>query len=295
MNILLTGGSGFIGRNIIEHLSPKYRIFAPSHQELDLLNEVAVKQYFQRNQIDIVIHSAVKPGHRNAKDPSNLCYSNTRMFFNLVRNAALFDRMIFLSSGAVYDVSKNLVKVSEDSFDTYVPADEHGFAKYISAKYVENVKNITELRLFGVFGKYEDYSIRFISNAICKALHNLPITLKQNRKFDYVYIDDFIPILEYFIQNNSQHNVYNITPNESVELLAIAQTVVRLSGKDIPIHIAQEGMGNEYSGSNNRLRQELSSYLNPIFNPLEENVKRLMAWYSDNLNLIDRQLLLFDK
>lgn len=80
-NILLTGGSGFIGRNILESfLSDKYHILAPSSRELNLPDEKSVDAYFESHQIDIVVHSAVKPGHRNAKDFSDLFYTNTRMF-----------------------------------------------------------------------------------------------------------------------------------------------------------------------------------------------------------------------
>lgn len=70
MNILLTGGSGFIGRNIIESLSDRYNIIAPTHSMLELTDENTVSAFFRSNEIDVVIHSAVKPGHRNAKDPS---------------------------------------------------------------------------------------------------------------------------------------------------------------------------------------------------------------------------------
>ena len=88
--LFITGGSGFIGRNIVEAFSDKYELLAPTHAELELLDENAVKAYLEKHKVDIVIHSAVRPGHRNAKDPSNQMVSNTRMFFNLARNAQLF-------------------------------------------------------------------------------------------------------------------------------------------------------------------------------------------------------------
>ena len=37
-NILITGGSGFIGKNLREQLQGKYNIYAPSHSELELLD-----------------------------------------------------------------------------------------------------------------------------------------------------------------------------------------------------------------------------------------------------------------
>lgn len=292
MNILLTGGSGFIGKNIIEAMSGQHTIVAPSSNQLNLTDEKTVANFFAANSIDVVIHSAVKPGHRNTADNSGQLHTNTRMFFNIMRNADHFGKMIFLGSGAVYDVRQPMVKVREDDFDNHVPADEHGFSKYIIAKYVEKCEHVVKLRLFGIFGKYEDYAIRFISNAICKALCGLPITLRQNRRFDYLYIDDLMPVLEHFIHNTARHSSYNVTPDSAVELLAIAEMVKARSGKDIPIIISQPGMGAEYSGDNARLKEEIPGI---AFTPLVEAIDRLYCWYEENLHLIDRGRLFVDK
>ncbi|MFC4767263.1 NAD-dependent epimerase/dehydratase family protein [Effusibacillus consociatus] len=292
MNIVLTGGSGFIGRNILEFLSKKYTITAPSRQELDLIDEKKVRHFFATNKIDIIIHSAVKPAHRNAKNLNDIFYHNTRMFFNLIRNREFYSKMIFLSSGSVYDMRHYTPKMSESCFDRHVPADEHGFAKYVCAKHIELLEDIVELRLFGVFGKFEDYAIRFISNAICKTHFNLPITIKQNRRFDYLYVNDLMQVLEYFIHNKPSHAAYNVTPNESIELGTIAEIILAISGKELPILVQQPGLGMEYSGDNTRLCREIEAMK---FTPIEEAIHQLFNWYSSNLHVINRDLLLVDK
>lgn len=292
MNIFITGGSGFIGKNIIEFLSKKHNVFAPSHKELELLDEDVVKKYFERNYFDVVIHSAVRPGHRNAKDPTNQLYNNLRMFFNIMRNKSRFKKVIFIGSGAVYDISRSLSMVKEDFFDVSVPADEHGFSKYIIAKHIEQIDNVVELRVFGIFGKHEDYAIRFISNAICKTIFDLPITIKQNRKFSYLYIKDFIPILDYFIQNDCKYKAYNITPDDPIELRTVAEKVRDISKKNLPINIAQSNMGLEYSGDNKRLYEEISGLK---FTNIDLAIKELYDWHLENVNLINRDFLLFDK
>ncbi len=292
MKVLITGGAGFIGRNICEYLGVKYNVFAPTHTELELLDEEAVSAYFRDKRFDVIIHAAVRPGHRNAKDPSNQLYHNTRMFFNLVRNSASFKKIIVLSSGLVYDQRFYLPKMKEEYFDSHVPADEAGFSKYIIAKHIEKMDNAVELRIFGIFGKYEDYAIRFISNAICKTIFDLPITLKQNRKFDYIYIGDFSKIIEYFIENNSGYKCYNVTPNSSIELYELAEKVRKASGKGLPIKIIKGGLGLEYSGDNARLRQEMPDF---EFLPIASAIESLYAWYSENKHIINKDLLLFDK
>jgi len=294
LNVLLTGGSGFIGRNILESfLAEKYNIVAPRHAELDLIDDDAVKHFFEKNKIDIVIHSAIKPGHRNVKDSSNLFYADSRMFFNIVRNSVLYRKLIVLGSGSVYDmIRQNLPKVDEDSLGESIPVDEHGFFRYVSAKYIELIDNAVELRIFSIFGKYEDYAIRFISNAICKAIFDLPITIKQNRKFDFLYIADLMPILDYFISTDCKYKNYNITPDEAIELYVTAEKVRAISGKDLPIIVGKPGMGLEYSGSNTRLRNEIHGLK---LTNIDESMRQLYQWYSENKHTINRDLLLFDK
>jgi UDP-glucose 4-epimerase len=293
MNILLTGGSGFIGKNIIESfLSQKYTILAPTHKELELLDEDSVRDFFCRHNIDVVIHGAVRAGHRFAKDASNQLYNNTKMFFNIVRNSDKYKKMIFLGSGLTYDIRYYTPKMKEEYFDIHVPSDEGGFSKYIVAKYIEKADNIIELRIFGIFGKYEEYAIRFISNAICKVLFDLPVTIKQNRTFDYLYINDLMPVIDYFIQNNGKYKAYNVTPNESIELYTLAEKVIKISGKDLPLVVSQSGMGIEYSGDNSRLQEEVRD-LKLV--PPDEAIRELYEWYSDNRHLINKEYLLFDK
>jgi len=291
--ILLTGSSGFIGKNICESfLADKYKILAPNRKELNVFDTDSVDTFFSNHQIDIVIHSAAKPGHRNAIDHTNLFLTNTRMFFNLERHKDKYEKMLVLGSGAIYDMQNYRPKMKEEEWTTFIPADEHGFCKYVCETVIEHSSNIYDLRIFGIFGKYEDYAIRFISNAICKTLFDLPITIRQNRKFDYIFIDDLMPVLEYFIENAVSYKSYNITPNQSVSLLEIAKTVKKISGKDLPVIIVQEGMGLEYSGDNTRLRNEIK---NLKFDFLENSIANLFDWYQAHKKDLKRDVLLTDK
>lgn len=183
-------------------------------------------------------------------------------------------------------------KMKEEYFDTSVPVDEHGFSKYLIAKQIEQSNNTVELRVFGIFGKYEDYAIRFISNAICKTLFDFPITIRQNRRFDYLYIDDLMSVVDHFIGAKGKYSAYNVTPDDSIDLYAIAEKVKANSGKAVKIVIAEPGLGPEYSGDNTRLRGEMPGF---CFTPLDHAIARLYDWYAAHMHLIDRNKLLVDK
>ena len=291
--LLLTGGNGFIGKNIQQSfLAEKYRITAPRSFELDLSDTRAVDAFFRTNSFDAVLHAATKPGHRNAKDPTKLLYTNLRMFENLARHTDKFGKLINFGSGAVYDVSADNRLVSEDQIGLRCGNDEHSFCKYVVHKRIAALPNAVDLNIFGIFGKYEDWEIRFISNAVCKAIFGLPVTLRQNRRFSYLYINDLMPILDYFIENTPKYKSYNITPDTETELLDAARTVARVSGSQAGIRVAAAGYGLNYSGSNARLRAELPDL---AFTPFESAVKDLLQYYTQNKQKINKDLLLTDK
>ncbi len=292
--ILLTGGSGFIGKNIKEsYLSGKYKIIAPSHKEFDLLDEKAVAEFFNNNRIDVVIHSACRPGHRNAQKPDLVFYENMLMYYNIIKNDTKFGKMLVIGSGAIYDMRHYKPKMKEDYCGTYIPIDQHGFSKYLIYKDIENRNNVIDLRVFGIFGKYEDYTIRFISNMICKAIFDMPLTIKQNRKFDYIWVEDFNRILEHFIEkDNFRYKAYNITPDYSIELSEIAKMVLKISHKNLPIIVADKSIGLEYSGDNSRLKSEMVT-LN--LTSLEPAIRKLYNYYNEIKADLDFKYLSVDK
>ena len=289
--ILLTGGSGFIGRNLRESfLKDKYELFAPTHAELDVADTDSVDAYFRRHEFDVVLHAAVKPGHRNAPDHSRLFYTNVRMFENLARHRDSFGRFINFGSGAVYDVSANNAGVTEDERFLRMGADEHSFCKYVVAKRIDSLLGFVDLNIFGIFGRYEDYAIRFISNAICKSLFGLPITLRRNRRFSYLDVNDLPAVLEKFIENDVAHSSYNVVPDGFVELRSIAEYVAGISGAEV--QVAAEGYGLDYYGSNARLKADFNTV---SFTPLHDSINALYEWYARNKHTLNYDALCVDK
>ncbi|MDQ6676730.1 MAG: NAD(P)-dependent oxidoreductase [Acidobacteriota bacterium] len=284
--ILITGGSGFVGRNLVELLADRYEVSAPGRAELDLLEASAVHRYLETGRFDTVIHAATGRSNRKTTAPG-LFQNNIRMFFNFARNSHLYRRMLHFGSGAEFDRRAYRPLMPESYFDASVPEDDYGFAKYVCAKYTELAPNIVNLRLFGVFGKYEDWEVRFLSNVCCRLVHGLPVTVRQNVRFDYLDIRDLAPITTWFIENHPVHHTYNVCTGDPVEILALARTIA--AGTEI--HIVNSGMGTEYSGSNERLLAEIGPF---PFRSKKESLQDLYSWYESRKFEIDPELLRFD-
>jgi GDP-L-fucose synthase len=278
-NVLITGASGYIGKNLVEQLSDKYILYTPSHNELDLLDTHAVAKYLQEHPVDILIHAALLGGSRKEEYVRGMVDTNLRIFFNIIRCKQYFKKMIFFGSGAEYDKQFPIINVKEEDFDKRVPADEYGFYKYVCAKYIAAADNITCLRIFGLYGKYEDYKLRFISNAICRNLLGLPITIAKDVYFDYLYINDFVKIVDYFINNNGKHKFYNIGTGKPINLVSIAKKINEITDTKTAITVNSKELNNEYSCDNSRLLSEMQGF---IFTDFDSSLKELFTWYKDN-------------
>ena len=178
--------------------------------------------------------------------------------------------------------------MKEDYFDQHVPQDQYGFSKYIMTKYTQSNSNIYNLRLFAVFGKYDDWWTRFISNACCHAVFDLPIKINQNKFFDFIYIDDLIKIVKWFINNKHRKNVYNVCTGNVYDFKTLAEKIIKISGKNLDIIINTDGLGREYSGDNSLLLSELKDFK---FTLIDEGIKVLYNWYDLNKHIIEKDKL----
>jgi UDP-glucose 4-epimerase len=277
MKILITGSNGFIGKNINEHFQNKFtEISAPKREELNLLDRDAVESYIKKNNFDVIVHCCVT---------LTSIEQNLEMYFNIERLSNSFGKLICIGSGAEFDGKNYIPKMSEDYFDKNIPSksDIYGYSKYEIAKDIlKKKRNIYNLRVFGIFGKYEDYRRRLISNNICKLLCGENITLNKNGCFDYMYVNDFSNIVENFIKVEPKHSTYNTCTGKVIEFLTLVKIINDIDGRELPIEIKQEGINPEYSGDNSRFVEEFGSI--KLTDP-KISIKELYNWYKLKSNL----------
>lgn len=286
--VLLTGAGprGFIGRNLKEHLAGSYELLTPSSKELNLYDYEAVARYMDTHQISHVIHSANHSTVRDGED--NAMQYDLQMYYHLQKFAPMLDKMLYFGSGAEYDKRTDISMVREEEIGKTIPADYYGLYKYIINEDARKSDNIYNLRLFGIFGKYENWQLKFISNLCCKAVFGLPLTVRQNCKFDFLYIEDFPDIVKWALETDLRYHDYNICTGQPVELIDLAQMVRRASGKDLKITVLKDGMNLEYTASNERL---LSEYPTVKYTRMEKAVEELYAYYESIKDTLDIHIL----
>lgn len=284
--ILLLGSSGFVGKNLYEYLNNRsYSIDSPRHCELDVLSEIDVLKYLRKKQYDVVINALDRNGKEN-----NYFESRLRMFQNLAIHSDLYGKMIYFGSGAEYGRELPVCSIEENEINRVIPSDTYGFCLQQMNDYARKSDNIYNFRLFGIFGKYELWNQRFISNAICKAISCYPITIRQDRYMDYLYIDDLCKIVEWAINNKPKFHDYNAVSGRKYSLYELAGTVQKVMHTDVPIYIAKDGYFNEYTASNKRLLAEMCDF---EVESIDLSIKKLSQWYIENKSMIIKEKLLY--
>lgn len=269
-NVLLTGGTGFIGRNIKPILEKKFNLFAPNRKELNLKSEKDVREYIKRNKIHVIIHSANPNPVKNELDTANSFFEDSlRCFMNLYAARDLYEKMFFLGSGAEFNKKMDISSIAEEDCFRSIPEDSYGFAKYIMNTITHYDNKLVNLRIFACYGP-TDHESKFITHCINCCLKNEDITIRQNCYFDYMHVSDLGKILVSFINNYPKENDYNVCSGTKKSLKDIAEIVRLQMNSDCKIKLLSEGMNKEYTGCNIKLLNELGGY---SFMSLEDGIK----------------------
>ena len=254
MKILITGGDGFIARNIKKYLSQfDYSIDCFGRRELDLKSD----KMWLRSDYDVVIHTAIQGGYsKKSGFPTAFdFYDNLYMFENLVSRLKDDCALINLSSGAEFNKDFRIDNaMTDDLYRVYIPQDFYGLAKNIMAKRVISRDNSYNLRLFACFGPDEIPS-RFIKSCFTKS----HIIIPEDKFFDFFYVDDVARVVKFLIDGavtprTEPISDINCVYPERKSLSQVAEIIKDRYRPDLKISVEGDD-GFSYTGSADSLKK----------------------------------------
>ena len=184
MRILLTGGGGMVGRNLLEHPSiSSFEVIAPSSNELDLLDFKTVQNYLCKHEPDMVIHAAGKVGgiQANMREPVSFLMDNLDMGRNIVWAAhqAGVKQLINLGSSCMYPRNHQEPLVEDMVLKGELEPTSEGYAlaKVVVARLCEYImredsryqyKTLIPCNLYGRYDKFDPSNSHLIPAIIHK-------------------------------------------------------------------------------------------------------------------------------
>jgi nucleoside-diphosphate-sugar epimerase len=255
MKILLTGGSGFVASNILQELS-SYEITSICRDDFDFCDPDIANDFFRDKKFDVVLHAAIIGGNRLIEDSKDIVGDNALMALNLLNNKKSWKKLIHFGSGAELDRSKN-IEGDRNSFYNRVPKDPYGLSKNIICRLFSDYDNIYNLRIFNVFAKNE-LDRRMIISSVRNYIKGEPIIIHQDKLMDFFYMDDFIKILNLYLNGTVLPKEIDCVYENKVKLSDIANMINNLSDKKVPVQIINPEIGNSYCGNYNPITNALN-------------------------------------
>ena len=254
MKILITGGTGFMGRQLTPLLEEDgHDVTSLGSKDLNLTITEDVDNFFQKNSFDVLIHASVVGGRINIDDTPKVYYTNLLMFENVYRHIDKVKMFINLDSGASFGRPSIFKYPKESDFGMVVPKDYYGFSKYCMARTILDHPKGINLRLFGCFGSNEKTDRFFIKN-IKNYMSGNPIEIYKDREMDYIYIKDFYSILKTYLNNEWKYKDLNCVYNQKYSLSQIANIINQLSNNKVRVELQGQYAMHSYCGSGDLLK-----------------------------------------
>jgi GDP-L-fucose synthase len=295
MKILITGGTGMLGKSLTTTLSIKHNVVSLGSKDCDLLDKRAVDRLINNTSSDYVIHCAALVGgiQDNIKRCCDYLYENSVMNLNVVDSCrkAGVPRLLSILSTCVYPDS--LEELTEDMLHTGEPHETnygYAYSKRLMAKHMELCNKqygtqyswICPSNLYGE-NDHRDERAHFVSKLIERVIkakrenaeelvfYGLGTPVRQ-----YLYVEDLARIIESHVDRDIVDN-YNVAYDVPLSIEEMVRLVAIGAGFEGKIRFTNEIPGQQYRVAS--LRHFRSLHPNFMFTPFQEGAMKVYkAW-----------------
>lgn len=315
---LITGGAGFIGSTLTERLLNENNkvlcidnfcdYYNPKLKEknveefvknknyslyrIDIRNRDDVKNVFDENKIDIIVHLAAMAGVRpSIENPLLYQEVNGIGTQNILEEAKLHNvkSLVMASSSSVYGNCKE------------VPFKENMIVDYAISPYAATKKanevmahvyhklndmNIIMLRFFTVYGPKQrpDLAINKFTRLMLEG-KRIPMYGDGTTSRDYTYVDDIVDGIckscDYVINNDNVYEIINLGSNNPVSLKEMINTIGEVLNVEPKIEVLSMQPGDvDRTYADISKAKKLLGY-SPKFT-FKEGIQKFIDWYKDN-------------
>ncbi len=291
MHVIILGSEGFVGKNLVEYLQPKFNLITSDLYEsqiqnnyfrVDIRNFNELKKILQN--IDVVIDLVAN----NLASSFDQVVENARVniigLLNILEAARINNvkKIIFPSASSMIGVANhNPVQENHPAY----PKTPYGVTKLASEHYLRIYKELYGIdfvifRFFNIYGPHQLNGL--IPNIIFKMKKKEPIQVfgKGNQIRDYVFIKDIARFFEKTITSNVANNQFvNMGTGIGSTVINVIKTISKHMHMEPSIEHKQERLGeiSNFVADTTLLRKLFGSVPDTS---LDSGLKQTVEWYN---------------
>lgn len=251
--IYVAGHRGLVGSAIVRNLKSKgyTNIIGRTHQELELTDQVAVREFFEKERPDVVVLAAAKVGGINANNtsPADFAWDNMQVQCNVIKCCHDYKvkKLLFLGSTCIYPkmAAQPIVEDAlltgplEQTNEAYAIAKISGMqmCKYFKRQYGDNFISCMPTNLYGPHDNY-DLKGSHVLPAMIRKFHEAKMQNAESVELwgtgsplrEFLYVDDMADACVFLLENYSGEQHVNIGTGKEVTIKELAETVQKVVG-----------------------------------------------------------------
>ena len=303
--IFIAGHNGMVGSAVWRALASKgYRnLIGKTSKELDLRNQQAVINFYNKEQPEVVIDAAAKVGGilANNNFPYQFLMENMQIQNNLIDGAfkSGIRKFIFLGSSCIYPkFAPQPLKEEYLLTDSLEPTNEwYAIAKITGVKACESIrkqfgKDYVCLMPTNLYGYNDNFDLKssHVLPAMIRKFHEAKINKHSDvllwgsgtPKREFLFVDDMAGSVVYALENNLPEYMYNIGAGKDITIKELAETiqkVIRHQGKIL-------WDTNKPDGTPRKLMDvsKMKSLGWEYSTELEDGIKKTYQWFLENID-----------
>jgi len=304
--IYVAGNRGLVGSAIVRNLKQKgyTNIIEKTHSELDLMDQQAVRGFFENEKPDYVVLAAAKVGgiQANKNYPADFIYENMEIQNNVIKAAHDFKvtKLLFLGSSCIYPKMCPQPIKEEYLLSGYLEPTNEAYAlakiaglkmcQFFKRQYGDNFISCMPTNLYGPHDNY-DLNNSHVMPALIRKFHEAKVnneavvevwgTGKPLREF--LYVDDMADACVFLLENYDGEEHVNVGTGKELTIGEMAEMVKRVVGFKGELVFNTDKPDGTMRKLLDVSKLEQTGWKYKV--ELEDGIKMAYKWFKENYNV----------
>jgi GDP-L-fucose synthase len=297
MKVLVTGGSGFVGKRL-KLIRPDW-IYVSS-KDFNLLKFDECMKMLEQHKPDAVVHLAAIVGgiKDNLENPATFFYNNVSMNTNIVHACYLsgIKRLLASLSTCIFPDKLKKYPFSENDIFCGPPAESnfsYGYAKRCllvqintyRKQYELNYSTFSPSNIYGPEDNFENDKSHFVPAAIRKIMNAKDeVTFWGTGKSlrQQLFVDDLCSAIPLILENHNDSDPLIVAPDENLSIKDMVETICSVTNQNLKIKFDGSMVGqHRKDGSNTKFKILFPDFK---FTSFYDGIKETIKWYEESNN-----------